>query len=95
MIEALGLTKRYGGKTAVDDLSFTIRSGKVTGFLGPNGAGKPNIGIRHFFGRAERRRVAGLADDRHAGLGPGEPGPGRPVGVSELGWRGAARRPGG
>src|SRR5215469_13985074 len=40
MIEAHGLTKRYGGKTAVDDLSFTVRPGMVTGFLGPNGAGK-------------------------------------------------------
>ncbi len=40
MIEAHGLTKRYGGKTAVDDLSFTVRPGIVTGFLGPNGAGK-------------------------------------------------------
>ncbi|WP_298805129.1 ABC transporter ATP-binding protein [uncultured Pseudokineococcus sp.] len=40
MIEARGLTKRYGAKTAVDDLSFTVRPGSVTGFLGPNGAGK-------------------------------------------------------
>lgn len=40
MIEARGLTKRYGGKVAVDDLSFTVREGIVTGFLGPNGAGK-------------------------------------------------------
>ena len=40
MIEATGLTKRYGDKTAVDDLSFTVRPGLVTGFLGPNGAGK-------------------------------------------------------
>jgi ABC-2 type transport system ATP-binding protein len=40
MIEARGLTKRYGGKLAVDDLSFTVRPGVVTGFLGPNGAGK-------------------------------------------------------
>jgi ABC-2 type transport system ATP-binding protein len=39
-IEIRGLTKQYGSKTAVDDLSFTLRSGKVTGFLGPNGAGK-------------------------------------------------------
>ena len=35
-----GLTKRYGNVTAVDDLSFTVRPGAVTGFLGPNGAGK-------------------------------------------------------
>jgi ABC-2 type transport system ATP-binding protein len=40
MIEARGLTKRYGAKTAVDDLTFGIEPGKVTGFLGPNGAGK-------------------------------------------------------
>ncbi|MFI9275179.1 ABC transporter ATP-binding protein [Kitasatospora sp. NPDC052896] len=40
MIEAVGLTKRYGPRTAVADLSFTVRPGVVTGFLGPNGAGK-------------------------------------------------------
>jgi ABC-2 type transport system ATP-binding protein len=40
MIEARGLSKRYGDKLAVDNLSFTVRSGVVTGFLGPNGAGK-------------------------------------------------------
>lgn len=40
MIEISGLTKRYGDKVAVDDLSFTVRPGQVTGFLGPNGAGK-------------------------------------------------------
>jgi ABC-2 type transport system ATP-binding protein len=40
MIEAVGLTKRYGGTTAVDGLSFTAPPGQVTGFLGPNGAGK-------------------------------------------------------
>jgi ABC-2 type transport system ATP-binding protein len=40
MIEARGLTKDYGDKRAVDDLSFTVRPGVVTGFLGPNGAGK-------------------------------------------------------
>ncbi|WP_327174810.1 ATP-binding cassette domain-containing protein [Streptomyces sp. NBC_01335] len=40
MIEASELTKRYGKKTAVDALSFTVRPGRVTGFLGPNGAGK-------------------------------------------------------
>ncbi|WP_197319605.1 ABC transporter ATP-binding protein [Saccharomonospora sp. NB11] len=40
MIEAVGLTKRYGKTLAVDNLSFSVTPGKVTGFLGPNGAGK-------------------------------------------------------
>ena len=40
MIEAQDLTKIYGGKAAVDHLSFTVEPGRVTGFLGPNGAGK-------------------------------------------------------
>jgi ABC-2 type transport system ATP-binding protein len=40
MIEARGLTKRYGSTVAVNDLSFDVRPGLVTGFLGPNGAGK-------------------------------------------------------
>ena len=40
MIEAKNLTKRYGAKAAVDDLSFAVRPGIVTGFLGPNGSGK-------------------------------------------------------
>jgi ABC-2 type transport system ATP-binding protein len=40
MIEARGLTKRYGSMLAVNDLGFTVRPGVVTGFLGPNGAGK-------------------------------------------------------
>ena len=39
-IEAHGLTKVYGGKAAVDNLSFGVTPGRVTGFLGPNGAGK-------------------------------------------------------
>ena len=40
VIEARGLGKVYGGKPAVEDLSFDVRPGSVTGFLGPNGAGK-------------------------------------------------------
>lgn len=40
MISLHGLTKRYGEKTVVDDLSFDISEGRVTGFLGPNGSGK-------------------------------------------------------
>ena len=40
MIEVRGLSKRYGEKIAVNNLSFDVVPGKVTGFLGPNGAGK-------------------------------------------------------
>jgi ABC-2 type transport system ATP-binding protein len=40
MIEARGLTKRFGPRLAVDGLSFAVRPGRVTGFLGPNGSGK-------------------------------------------------------
>src|SRR5260370_23228185 len=40
MIEARGLTKRFGDKLAVDRLTFTVEPGRITGFLGPNGAGK-------------------------------------------------------
>jgi ABC-2 type transport system ATP-binding protein len=40
MIEAQHLTKRYGTTVAVDEASFAVRPGRVTGFLGPNGAGK-------------------------------------------------------
>lgn len=51
MIEVEHLTKRFGATTAVDDLSFTVHPGTVTGFLGPNGAGKSTA----------MRVVAGLA----------------------------------
>src|SRR5690606_26896888 len=40
MITVTGLTKHYGRRTAVDDLTFTVAPGRVTGFVGPNGAGK-------------------------------------------------------
>jgi ABC-2 type transport system ATP-binding protein len=66
MIEAQGLTKRYGSTTAVDGLSFVVRPGVVTGFLGPNGSGKsttmriilgldaPDAGRVHIGGRPYR-----------------------------------------
>jgi ABC-2 type transport system ATP-binding protein len=52
MIEVQALSKRYGGKVAVDDLSFAVQPGHVTGFLGPNGAGKSTtmrmiVGLDH------------------------------------------------
>ena len=40
MVEVSHLTKRYGPRTAISDLCFTIESGRIYGFLGPNGAGK-------------------------------------------------------
>ena len=49
MIEVDRLTKRFGPVTAVDELSFTVRPGHVTGFLGPNGAGKSTT-MRTFLG---------------------------------------------
>ncbi|WP_333734361.1 ABC transporter ATP-binding protein [Streptomyces sp. IBSBF 3010] len=76
MIEVNGLTKRYGGATAVDDLTFTVRPGEVTGFLGPNGAGKtttlrmllglvePTAGTATVRGRPFRDHPRGL---RHVG----------------------------
>ncbi len=66
MIEASRLTKRYGSTLAVDDLSFSVPPGRVTGFLGPNGSGKsttmrlmlqldrPNAGSATFNGRTYR-----------------------------------------
>jgi ABC-type uncharacterized transport system ATPase subunit len=46
MIEVENLTKRYGDKLAVDDLTFSVQPGVVTGFLGPNGAGNPVTELR-------------------------------------------------
>src|SRR5688500_17007907 len=51
-VEAIGLTKRYGERAAVDDLSFTVAAGRVTGFLGPNGAGKTTT-LRILLGLAD------------------------------------------
>jgi len=71
-IEFRGVTKRFGSVNAVDDLSFTVRSGVVTGLLGPNGAGKttslrillglvrPTRGTATFDGRAYRDLAAPL-----------------------------------
>ncbi|MFE7572927.1 ABC transporter ATP-binding protein [Streptomyces sp. NPDC057539] len=76
MIQVNELTKRYGGTTAVKDLTFTVRPGQVTGFLGPNGSGKsttlrvllglhkPTSGTVTIAGRPFRDRPRGL---RHVG----------------------------
>ncbi|GAB3556468.1 ABC-2 type transport system ATP-binding protein [Actinopolyspora lacussalsi] len=64
MIEAVGLTKRYGSKLAVDDLSFTVKPGKVTGFLGPNGAGKSTT-MRMMLGLDRPTAGKVLIDGKH------------------------------
>jgi ABC-2 type transport system ATP-binding protein len=77
-IEAVGLTKRYRDVTAVDDLTFSVREGSVTGFLGPNGAGKTTT-LRMVLGLA--RPSAGDATvegRRYADL----PEPARTVGAN-------------
>ena len=74
MIQARHLTKRYGNKVAVNDISFDVHPGKVTGFLGPNGAGKsttmrmimgldrPTSGAVRVNGRPYRDLVAPLTE---------------------------------
>ena len=62
MIEVRGLTKRYGEQVAVDQLSFMVDPGQVTGFLGPNGAGKSTT-MRMILGldRPDAGTVTGVA----------------------------------
>ncbi len=69
MLEARGLTKRFGSRLAVDKLSFDVRPGLVTGFLGPNGSGKSTtmrliLGLDH--PDAGQARIGGR---RYADLG--------------------------
>ena len=91
MIEVQQLTKRYGDKLAVDDLSFTVRPGVVTGFLGPNGAGKsttmrlilgldaPTSGTVTVNGKPFAEHTRPAARGRGAAGGAGRPH--RPVGA--------------
>jgi ABC-2 type transport system ATP-binding protein len=67
-----GLTKHYGEVAAVENLSFSVRSGAVTGFLGPNGAGKTTA-LKLITGLA--RPTAGRAAVKGATVGPVPPGP--------------------
>jgi ABC-2 type transport system ATP-binding protein len=64
MITVENLTKRYGHVTAVDDLSFAARPGRVTGFLGPNGAGKTTT-MRVILGLDRPTSGAALIQGRH------------------------------
>jgi ABC-2 type transport system ATP-binding protein len=63
VIEVHNLTKRYGATTAVDDLSFTVAPGTVTGFLGPNGAGKSTT-MRMILGLDRPTRGVALVQGR-------------------------------
>ena len=65
-IEVVGLTKRYGATVAVDDLSFTARPGRVTGFVGPNGAGKSTT-MRVILGLDAPDAGGTLVNGRHYG----------------------------
>ena len=77
MITIDSLTKKYGSHTAVHDISFTARNGRVTGFLGPNGAGK-STSMRMMVGlTAPTEGTATISGRRFADL----PNPGREVGV--------------
>ncbi|RDG31554.1 ABC transporter ATP-binding protein [Streptomyces corynorhini] len=63
MIELAGVTKRYGEKVVVDDLTFAVRAGCVTGFLGPNGAGKSTT-MRMMLGLDRPSAGTVLIDDK-------------------------------
>jgi ABC-2 type transport system ATP-binding protein len=77
MITVSGLTKRYGDRTVVDDVSFTLEPGTVTGFLGPNGAGKTTT-MRMVTGLVPASAGTALVDGRpYADL----PNPGAVVGA--------------
>jgi ABC-2 type transport system ATP-binding protein len=77
MITVSSLTKTYGGFTAVDDVSFTARTGRVTGFLGPNGAGKSTT-MRIMVGLTPASTGTALIDGRRF---VDLPNPGAEVGV--------------
>ena len=77
MITVENLTKRYGSTTAVQDVSFTVQPGSITGFLGPNGAGKSTT-LRMLTGLTPPSSgTATINGKKYADL----PNPGRVVGV--------------
>ena len=75
MITVSGLTKKYGARTVVDDVSFTLEPGTVTGFLGPNGAGKTTT-MRMITGLVPATAGSALVDGRPYAA-RAEPGRGR------------------
>ena len=87
MITVSGLTKQYGDRTVVDDVSFTLEPGTVTGFLGPNGAGKTTT-MRMITGLVPASAGSALVDGRpYAAL----PNPGAVDGHAARRRRGAPR----
>ena len=102
MIEVRGLTKRYGDRNAVDDLSFRVEPGAVTGFLGPNGSGKTTT-ARMILGLTEPdaghakigthcyRELAHPLREIGALIDPGGVNPGRSA-IDHLRWLAAANR---
>ena len=62
-VEVRNLTKRFGGFTAVDDLSFSVEPGRITGFLGPNGAGK-TTSLRMLLGLIKQNSGSATIDGR-------------------------------
>ena len=77
MITIESVTKKYGAFTAVDDVSFTAQSGRVTGFLGPNGAGKSTT-MRIIVGLTRANSGTAMVCGRHY---VDLPNPGLEVGV--------------
>ena len=77
MLEVEALTRRFGGLTALDDASFAVEAGRITGLIGPNGAGKSTLIhcvsglLRPTSGRVrfESRDITGLSADRVVGQG--------------------------
>ena len=69
MITVTGLTKKYGDRTVVDDVSFSLEPGTVTGFLGPNGAGKTTT-MRMITGLVPPTSGSALVDGRPYGAVP-------------------------
>jgi ABC-2 type transport system ATP-binding protein len=77
LITIESLSKKYGARTVVDDISFTVPAGRVTGFLGPNGAGK-STSMRMMVGLARPTSGVVTIDGRRYA---DRPNPGREVGV--------------
>ena len=77
MIEVANLSMKYGGFTAVDNVNFVARTGRVTGFLGPNGAGKSTT-MRIMVGLTKPTAGHATIDGRRYGQ---LPNPAREVGV--------------